>query len=161
MIFVTAGGVKEFDFSRVFIILDNIKKDERFSNMEIIAQIGHSKYEPKNYKWFRFVDNKKFDDYISNADIVITHGGIGTLIKAMNLNRKIIAFPRLKKYNEHLDNHQCEIVNKLAEEKYIISAIDENSLIESLLEIKDFQPKKWKNDNRLMINIIDEYLKTI
>ena len=57
---------------------------------------------------------------IRDSDIIITHGGIGTIVESLNENKIIIIVPRLKRYNEAIDDHQCEIMDKLSECNVII-----------------------------------------
>ena len=66
MIFVIVGGVVEFDFSRILKILDEIVEENIINSSEIVAQIGHSKYVPINYRNFIFVDGDEFQKYIDD-----------------------------------------------------------------------------------------------
>lgn len=56
-----------------------------------------------------FVADKELDDAIAKSDIVIAHAGVGSIIKANQLNRPLILLPRLQKYEEHFDDHQMQI----------------------------------------------------
>ena len=158
MIFVILGGVVEYDFSRLLKILDELAPVLEMEKEDIIAQIGHAKYEPHNYKWFRFVDGEKFNSYVKEADVIITHGGVSSILKSMNFHKKIIVFPRLYEFNEHLDNHQTEICQKLADEGYVLYAENREDLMKNLKNINNFIPKLWINNNKLMKNIIYDYL---
>ena len=62
---------------------------------------------------FDLLDRDKFSELISQCDILITHGGVGSILTGLNNNKKVIAAPRLKKYNEHQNDHQLEIIEKL------------------------------------------------
>lgn len=161
MIFVIVGGVVEFDFSRILKILDEIVGENIINSNEIVAQIGHSKYVPTNYKNFRFVDGDEFQKYIDGSDLIITHGGVGTLISAMKKHKKIISFPRLAKYNEHLDDHQLEFTTILKNDGYIKMATDKMELIKVLNEIKNFEPKEFVSDNLYMSRIIVDFIEKI
>lgn len=161
MIFVILGGVVEYDFSRILKILDELVFELDLKKTDVIAQIGHSKYEPTNYDWFRFVDGDEFNNYIESADVIITHGGVGSILKSMNCHKKIIVFPRLYKFKEHLDNHQTEISRKLFDEGYVLYAENKEELRKSLNNIKAFVPKIWTGDNRLMKEIVYNYLSQI
>lgn len=161
MIFVIVGGVVEFDFSRILKILDEIVEENIINSSEIVAQIGHSKYVPMNYRNFRFVDGDEFQKYIDDSKLIITHGGVGTLISAMKKNKKIISFPRLAKYNEHLDDHQLELTTILKNDGYIKMATDKKELIKVLNEIKNFEPKEFISDNSYMSKIIIDFIEKI
>lgn len=161
MIFVILGGVVEYDFSRILKILDELVPELGLKKENVIAQIGHTKYEPVNYEWFRFVDGEKFNKYIDEATVIITHGGVGSILKSMNLHKKIIVFPRLYEFNEHIDNHQIEICEKLFEGGYVLYADNKEKLKKSIVAINSFIPQIWKNDNKLMESIIYDYLNQL
>ena len=55
---------------------------------EIVYQIGIGKYVPEG-KHFRLVPN--IIEYFNRADLIITHGGAGTLLQCLDMGKKIIA----------------------------------------------------------------------
>ena len=111
MIFVTLGSQK-FQFNRLLIAIDELI-ERKVINEEVYAQTGYSDYKPKFYKYKYFMDRDEFADYETKANIVITHGGTGAIIGAVKKGKKVIAVPRLKKYGEHVDDHQVQIVEQL------------------------------------------------
>jgi UDP-N-acetylglucosamine transferase subunit ALG13 len=161
LIFVILGGVVEYDFSRILKILDELVFELSLKTTDVVAQIGHSKYEPNNYDWFRFVDGKEFNNYIEAADVVITHGGVGSILKAMSYRKKVIIFPRLYIFKEHLDNHQTEISQKLYNEGYVLYAENKEELKKSLNAVKTFSPRIWTGNNELMKETVYNYLSQI
>lgn len=158
LIFMILGGVVEFDFSRILKIVDELVAEGVIESGSVIAQRGYSKYIPQNYQSFDFVDGGTFDKYIQDADIIITHGGVASLISAMKMHKKVIAFPRLKKYKEHLDDHQTEITSVLSRDGYIMYATDKEILKECILKAESFKPKEFISDNSLMENLIVDFI---
>lgn len=116
MIFVTLGTQKQ-SFKR---LLQEIEDCKMLDNEEIVAQIGHTKFISEKMKIVDFLDEEKFNEYIKKAEFVITHGGVGSIFSALLKEKKVLAMPRIKKYNEHVDNHQIEICEKLANMDYIV-----------------------------------------
>ena len=52
---------------------------------EVIAQIGSTKYIPKNMKYFKFLeDESKILKLYKEARLVISHAGAGTIITISN-----------------------------------------------------------------------------
>ena len=49
-----------------------------------------------------------------NASVVISHAGSGALFNSIKAGKKVIAIARLHEFNEMADNHQIELVKKLA-----------------------------------------------
>jgi len=117
MIFITLGTQKQ-SFKR---LLDEIENCDILNNEEIIAQVGHTKFTSDKIKTIDFLETDEFNKYIENSEFIITHGGVGSIFAAILKNKKVIAMPRLKKYKEHVDDHQIEICEKLANMGYIIN----------------------------------------
>lgn len=112
----------------------------------VIVQRGHTQYNSNKFKSFDYICESEFDKYISKASVFITHAGAGALYHAIKKGKKIIAFPRLIKYGEMIDNHQTELAKKLSEEGYIIDG--SISLKEAWKDLQKFTPRKYdfKND---------------
>jgi len=117
MIFITLGTQKQ-SFIR---LLNEIESCKILNNEDIIAQVGYTKFVSDRIKTIDFLEVDEFNRYIENSEFVITHGGVGSIFSAILKNKKVIAMPRLKKYNEHVDDHQIEICEKLASLGYIIN----------------------------------------
>src|SRR4051794_33928715 len=52
--------------------------------------------------------------YISEAAVVVCHGGPGTIMEARRLGAEPIVVPRRHDLGEHVDNHQMHFARKLA-----------------------------------------------
>lgn len=152
MIFVTLGTQHQ-DFKR---LLDYIEKSK--IKDEIIVQAGYTQYNSKKMKIFDFIDYERMNEYVKKADLIITHGGTGSITSPLKNNKKVIACARLSKYGEHVDNHQTEIVDVFANEGYIIK-LGENIKLDDLMEkIKTFEPKKFKSNTSNFIKKLEEKL---
>jgi Uncharacterized conserved protein len=94
MIFVTVG-THEQPFNRLIKKLDEMVENKLIQD-EIFAQIGYSTYEPKHYKWSKFLSSDEMDHYMQEATTVICHGGPATFMKSLSLGKKTIVVPRQK-----------------------------------------------------------------
>ena len=157
MIFVCLG-TKRFSFNRLLKKIDELVENKIIED-QVIAQIGHSTYEPKNYKYKRFMDLNEYDSYVNEAKLVITHGGTGAIIRALKANKQIIAVPRLAKYEEHSDNHQLQIVNHFFDEGYIYKVDDPSELEYALQKIKKNPITKKFSGSGNIIGILDEFIQ--
>ena len=106
MIFVTVGS-RNYQFDRLFKKLDELYEDGTLTE-PMFAQIGTSTYVPKHYEYKDFITPEEFVDKIAKADIVVSHGASGSIMKALNAGKKVIAVTRLEKYNEHINDHQIQ-----------------------------------------------------
>ena len=74
----------------------------------MFAQTGTSTYDPKHYEYKNFISQEEFLEKIKEADIVVSHGASGSIMKALNAGKKVIAVTRLEKYGEHINDHQIQ-----------------------------------------------------
>lgn len=145
MILVTLGTQHQ-EFTR---LLDYIEKSK--IKDKIIVQAGYTKYKSKKMKMFDFIDYDKMAEYVQDADLIITHGGTGSITGPLKEGKKVIACARLAKYGEHVDDHQTEIVDVFSDEGYILK-LDENTNLDDLIKrVKTFKPKKFKSNTESFI----------
>jgi UDP-N-acetylglucosamine transferase subunit ALG13 len=111
--------------------LDQLKEDGSLTE-EVVAQTGHSDYKPRYYSYTCFFDKETFENYIADCDLLITHSGVGTIIAGLNHRKPVIVFPRLQKYQEHVDDHQLEIANAMSDDKNVTIVYDVECLEECL-----------------------------
>lgn len=162
MILVTLGTQDK----KFYRLLDAIQKaiDDGIINDKVIVQAGYSSdYKSDDMEIFNLVSINKFKKLISECDILITHGGVGSIITGLKENKKIIAVPRLKKYKEHTNDHQIQIVDNFASEGYIVKLDDGEDLSYIIECINDFTPKEYKSNHTDFIKMVDveieKYLK--
>ena len=98
---------------------------------------------------------------MEKADLVITHGGVGSITLSLKRGKKVIAVPRLHEYHEHVNNHQKEIVQTYDEKGYIVGVQDVKELQEALSKIKNFEPKKYQTNNQKILKIIEDFIDKI
>ncbi len=150
MILVTLGTQKQ-QFTRLLDYIENTNiKDE------IIVQAGHTKYDSKKMKIFDFIDYDKMNAYIKKADLIITHGGTGSIISPLKMGKKVIACARKSKYLEHVDDHQEQIVDIFAEEGYILKLDEDISLSDLIKKSKNFKVKKFVSNTDNFIKKLEE-----
>lgn len=155
MIFVTLG-TQDKSFKR---LLENIDKQINLGNItdEVIVQAGYTDYSSSNMKIFKMIPMEEFDKYIKKCDILITHAGVGSIMSGLMNDKKVISVPRLKKYNEHTNDHQLDIASSFSKEGYILSSnIDD--LDEILKKVKKFKPKKFKSNNEKFVKVIEDFI---
>ena len=154
MVFVTLG-TQDKEFPR---LLSEVEKliDKGIIKEDVIAQIGSTRYESNKMKLVDYLSRNDIINYIKNSEYVITHGGVGTIIDSLNLGKKVIAVPREKKYKEHVNDHQLEIVNEFSKLGYIL---DGTNLEQALYKLDNFVPNKYNSNNENFVNLIDNYIE--
>lgn len=152
MIFVILGSQK-FQFNRLIKYMDDLVK-EGIITEKIVVQTGFSEYVSEGIYAIPFIQKNEFNEYIEKASLIITHGGTGAIVGSLKKGKKIIAVPRNSKYNEHIDNHQYEIINIFKKQGYILSAESKEELIENIQRINLFIPKTFESNTHNYIEFI-------
>ena len=158
MIFVSLG-TNDKSFKR---LLNEFEKQIELGNIKekVIVQSGFTKYNSKNMRVIDLMSMKDFKKYITSCDLLVTHGGVGTILDGLKLGKKIIAFPRLSKYQEHVNDHQIEIIDEFCKEGYILSGEIKN-LVDLIDKSKEFQVKKYKSNNLKFNNMLIDYIDNL
>lgn len=153
MILVTLG-TQDKSFVRLLKAID--KEIEKGTiKEEVIVQAGYTKYESKRLKMFDMIDKEELENLTKKADLIITHGGVGSILTALSYHKKIIATPRLSKYKEHTNDHQKQIIQEFAKRGYLLPLTDLSKLSKLLEKAKTFQPKEYKSNHDNFLQLID------
>ena len=157
MILVTLG-TQDKDFSRLLKAIDNEIEKKNITD-KVIVQAGTTKYESNNMEIFDLISKDELSKLVEECDLLITHGGVGSILDGIKNNKKIIAAARLKKYKEHTNDHQKQIVKTFAEKGYILELKDFSKLDKVLEKVKTFKPKKFKSNTKNFVEMIDNYIE--
>ena len=157
MILVTLG-TQDKSFERLLKAIDREIEKGNIKD-KVVVQAGYTKYESSNMEIFDLIPNDEFDKLVKEADLIITHGGVGSILSAIKNNKKVIAAPRLKKYKEHTNDHQKEIIEEFVNDGYILGLNDFNKLDKVLTKSKTFKPKKFVSNTNNMIDLINNYIE--
>ena len=159
MILVTLG-TQDKSFTR---LLDKIQEQIDKGNIKdkVVVQAGFTKYNSKDMEIFDLIDRDKFNKLISDCDLLITHGGVGSILTGLKNNKKVIVCPRLSKYKEHMNDHQVQIVSRFYEAGYILKFEEEDDLKNILSKVKKFKPKKYISNTNNFVNIIEKFINDL
>ncbi len=161
MIFVTVGS-RNYPFNRLFEKLDSLY-EEKLLTEKMFAQIGTSTYKPLNYEYKDFISQEEFSNKIKEARIVVTHGASGSIMKALNAGKKVIVVTRLKKYGEHINDHQIQNNIAFGKNKYVLVADQELENLSTCFK-KIYNGTDglipWENkDPMAIVNMIDKFIQ--
>lgn len=139
MIFVTVG-THEQGMDRLFKQLDKLVESGHIKD-EIFAQIGYCDYMPKNYESKKMIGYDEMDEWIKASDIIITHGGPGSIFHPLQYNKIPIVVPRNPDYEEHVDDHQILFAKRLEKNSKIIGIYDIEELGGTIKNYKELSTK--------------------
>ncbi|HGS1458378.1 TPA: glycosyltransferase, partial [Streptococcus pneumoniae] len=132
MIFVTVG-THEQQFDRLIKEFDRLK-EENLIQEEVFIQTGYSNYVPKYCKWEKIISYEKMNQFIEEADTIVTHGGPATFMAIIAKGKTPIVVPRQKKFGEHVNDHQMNFCSKISSEGYELSLINDISELQYSLK---------------------------
>lgn len=153
-----AVGTQKFQFNRLIKAVDDYVA---ISGEKAFGQIGKSAYIPKNYEYKEFLSKEEFAENLIQCDIVITHSGVATIIESLKLGKPVIVIPRLKKYGEHVDDHQIQIAESFDENGLVSMCLDLEKLGDALGIVKNKKFKQYTSQRLKMIRTIEEYIESI
>ena len=150
-------GTQNNNFNRLLnAIQENI--DNGVIDDEVVVQAGFTKFDSKDMKLFSMIDTEKFSKLQDEADLIITHGGVGSIISSLEKGKKVIVVPRLKQYGEHVNDHQIQIAERFKSLGYVKSVLDINELGKTIKSMKNFIPKEYKRSKSSVITIIEDFI---
>lgn len=156
MIFISLGTQK-FQFNRLLKLVDDLK-EEGLIKEEIFAQVGNSDYKPRNYQYLDFLSNEEFTKKMEEASLIISHSGVGTILKAINKDKPIIVAPRLAKLKEHVDDHQIEIAKAFSKKNFCFIYEEGDDLVSLINKAKTHKFDKYVSSKDKVIARLEDYL---
>jgi len=159
MIFVTLG-TQDKSFSR---LLDAIQKQIDNGNIKekVVVQVGYTQFKSSDMEIFDYISKEDFEEFMKTCDILITHGGVGSIMSGLEAGKKIIAAARLKKYGEHTNDHQIQIIEKFEKEGYLLALNDFDNLDNIIKKVKKMKVKKYKSNTQNIINYLENYIDNV
>ena len=155
--FISVGnGKKPF-----YRLLNNLEEVYSLLPKPVIVQRGNTPFKSDNMIIYDFIEQNLFRKYISQSKILIMHGGAGSLIQAIENNKVPIIFPRLKKYDEIIDDHQLELCNRLFQQKKILLVKEFGFLKEEIIKINKLGFDQINKNNLNNKNNISSILKYV
>lgn len=153
-------GTHELEFPRMLQLIEKCI-DEGIINEKVIVQRGNTKYQSDKMEFVEYLSYEEMEALTKEARYILTHGGTGSIITSIRHGKKVVAFPRLKKYNEHNDDHQEEILNVMESQGYIKVCHDGDDLAQIIKDLDHFEPKVFSSDNSKMIGILRNFIDGI
>ena len=161
MIFITVG-THEQGLDRLLIEVDKLIESGQITD-KVFAQIGYSQYIPKNYEYKKLIDFEQMDNMVKNSDIVITHGGPGSIFHAIQHNKTPIVVPRNPDFKEHVDDHQILFTKRLEKNSKVIGVYEIKDLNKAIITYNErlCNYKSYKNNINLFIDKFSELIENL
>ena len=127
MILVTVG-TNEQPFDRLVRAAAKLGGDE-----PLVVQYGSSKVAPGRGEWVDFVSFEELRSLVEEADAVVCHAGVGSIMLARRCGKRPLVVPRRLHLNEAVDDHQLPLSRRLAGGGVVDLHEDERGLERALI----------------------------
>ena len=128
MIFVTVGTQLPFD--RLIAAVDAWAGESGVR--DVFAQIGPTAYAPRHIEFASFISPAECAQRMRDADAIVAHAGMGTILSALQLGKPLLVMPRRASLGEHRNEHQSATARRFAELGSVAIAADAEALAERL-----------------------------
>lgn len=157
MILVTLG-TQNLEFSRLLEAVQGAI-DQGYIKDRVVVQKGITNFESKDMELFEFIPMEELDHLIQQCELLITHGGVGSIMTGLKYGKKIIAGPRLSQYKESGNDHQLDIIKNFSETGYIIPLLEFEHLDKALELAEIFEPKSYESNTQNMIQHLKGFIE--
>ncbi|WP_193210590.1 glycosyltransferase [Luteolibacter marinus] len=137
MIFVTVGTDQPFD--RMLKVIDKWALES--GRTDVFAQIGDGAWEPQHIPFVEFLEPSEFKRRFAEADLVIGHAGMGTILSALLHGKPILVVPKKASLGEHRNEHQTATARRMMALGNVDVAFDEAELRERLDHVDELRAK--------------------
>ncbi len=103
--FCTLGTIEGYRFDSLIDRLIDVSGP----GAHLVWQLGYSARDGLPGTTHSLMSNAAFEDAALTADVVVTHSGVGTILKLLDLGIRPVVVPRRSARNEHVDDHQEQI----------------------------------------------------
>ncbi len=156
MILVTLG-TNDKVFTRLLdavekCIADGVIKDR------VVVQAGYTAYTSTDMEIFDYLDTDQFAQLISEADLIITHGGAGSIMTGLREDKKVLGCARLARYGEHVNDHQVQLLEAFDKLGCILYVRDLDQLGEYIKRAETFVPAPYTSNTNNMIRLLNDWI---
>lgn len=89
-------------------------------DQEVVIQYGHSSRPVAVERAEPFMSFSEMERLMGEADVVVTHAGVGSVLLALRHGHVPLVMVRLRRNGEHVDDHQAELATALAQRGEVI-----------------------------------------
>ncbi len=161
--FVTVGLDRK-PFNRLLELVDQGVASGLLSR-DSLVQSGHTVYSPKNFTAVDFISFPEMVKAIEEAELVITHAGVGSVMLCLNVGQMPLVMPREGDRGEHVDNHQVEFAEVMAATGKVMAAYNGNDFFNLLSKARQWRNQASETKNRVseseLVKTLKDLLNTI
>lgn len=112
--------------------IDAMAQDGHVLGRRAFCQYGYSTIIPE-VPSAHMLESAAFLEHLRSAEVVVSHGGPGSIIPVLRAGRQLVLVPRRKEFGEHVDNHQVAFCRRIAA-SHGISTVEDIGELESAIQ---------------------------
>lgn len=114
---VVALGTQKYGFPRLLERLVRVVP----RSAEVLWQVGSTRIPRMPAGARRQVPFAEMQQAMREADVVVTHAGVGSALTALRAGQRAVYVPRRRRYGEHVDDHQVEMARELDRRQLVLA----------------------------------------
>lgn len=154
MILVTTG-TNAPAFDRLIRQVDELQVAE-----PLVVQHGPSALRPQGATCLEYVSFDEFVQLVKDARVVITHGGVGSILVTLMNGKRPVVMPRLARYGEHVDDHQVELSRRLAQIG-VVELVEDRRDLERALRTNGANSGSAADTTTSLVFDLRQYLRSV
>jgi UDP-N-acetylglucosamine transferase subunit ALG13 len=156
MIFVVLG-TWEMPFVRPLVEIERAVQ-QGLLQPPVVVQCGNTTYASPHMELVPFYDKETLERMYDNASLVICQAGVGSIMLGLRKHKTVVSIARLRKFDEHIDDHQIEILHVFANLGAVLPWQGTGDLAEVLQRAEKFVPAEYPFAQERISGAILEYL---
>lgn len=96
--------------------------------VSVLAQIGNSDVVASHLKIISSLSPGEFRESVKNAEVIVAHAGMGSVLTAMEFGKPLVVLPRLGAWQETRNDHQVATAKWLSSKPGVYVAMSESDL---------------------------------
>jgi len=161
VVLVTVGNAPQ-PFPRLLEAVDRLAGEGVFRQAPVLMQRGSAGgFQARHCEQRDFLAMDEFVGAVRQAELVIAHGGAGTLFHVLQAGKIPIVMPRRVQYGEHVDDHQYELVQVLSEEGRVIPAYEAADLPAAVEQARQWNRRAERAPAPAMQRLVAEAIEEL
>ena len=124
----------------------------------VIVQSGNTQYASPRLELVPFFGREELERMYDQAAMIICQAGVGSIMLGLRKHKRIISIARLSRFDEHIDDHQLEILDLFSQIGAVLPWKGEGDLAEVLARVQSFVPVGYRFTQERISSTILEYL---
>ena len=151
-------GTQDKRFDR---LLNAILSSQFVKENDVYIQLGYTKGKYESIHYQEYYSEEELLHQIDIADLILTHAGVGAIVSALKLKKRVIVVPRLGEFKEQNNDHQVQIMERFDRQGYIIPCTNLTKLDEIVKNAYNFEPKVYKTEKQGIIDEITNFINNL